>query len=117
MQIIVKNYAHINSSLPNWDTPRGVLVKNKDHYDRLCKESGMTPYEENIGTRKLKDYVVSEKGKEIIRQAKNSVDRKGNVKLSDRTIDAMKEIGAVHKKLPDYIKIPNQPDNGGFYNI
>lgn len=90
-EIIVKNYSHINSALPNWDTPRGKLIKSKDHYDRCVKEAGMTSYE-NIKSPQRKEYQISDKAREIIRTAKNSVDKKGNVRLSDRTIDAMRSL-------------------------
>ena len=113
MQIIVKNYQHINSALPNWNTPKGVLVKSKDHYDKLCKEAGMVPYEKNNSGPKLKDYNLSSKAKAIIEAAKNAKDSKGRVKLSDRTVDALKDIGAIGKKIPDYVNIPKSK-KGGF---
>lgn len=109
-QIIVKNYSHINKAFPNWDTPHGKLVKNKDHYDRLMKENNMITYEESVERSKNngnKPYVTSQKAWDIIKSAKNSKDKNGNVKLSDRTIDAMKSIGAIGKKIPDYMKLPS----------
>ncbi len=117
--IIVKNYEHLNKAFGNWDTPHGKHVKSKDHYDRLMKEGGYTPYDEsNNQTNKRfegKKYVTSQKAWDIIKSAKASKDSKGRVKLSDRTIDAMREIGAIDKKIPDYMKLPAayQP-KGGF---
>lgn len=99
--IIVKNYEHFNRAL---DTH----VKNKDHYDRLMKQGGYVSYEEHkarVESRKQKEYKLSDKGHAIIQAAKNSKDSKGNVKLSDRTIDAMKEMGAIGKKIPSYMGV------------
>ena len=116
--IIVRNYAHINKAFSGWDTPHGRIVKSKDHYDRLCKEQGMISYEESVEMSKnngKKPYVLSEKGKAIIQAAKNSKDSRGNVKLSDRTIDAMKSIGAINKNIPSYMQLPTAYSKGGFY--
>ena len=102
MEIIVRqSYKHINSSLPNWDTPTGKYVKNKDHYDRLMKESGMISYEKAKGIAngpKTKEYKLSNTAQDIISAAKNSKDSRGNVKLSDRTIDALIKHGAIGNK-------------------
>ncbi len=119
MQIIVKNYEHLNKAFGNWDTPQGVYVKNKDHYDRLMKEGGYTSYDESRSQDKGfkgKPYVTSQKALDIIKAAKNSKDKKGRVNLSDRTIDAMREIGAIDKKIPDYMKMPSNTKSGGFYS-
>lgn len=116
---IIKNYEHFNKSFGNWDTPHGVHVKSKDHYDRLMKEGNYTSYDqakENDKYLGKKPYVTSKKALEIIRCAKATADKKGNVKLSDRTLDAMKEIGAIGKKTPDYMKTKNlDTKKGGFY--
>lgn len=117
MQIIVKKYDHINSALPGWDTPKGKYIKSKDHYDRCLKEAGMVSYEKNNSGPKLKDYILSKKAKEIINTASNSKDKKGRVRLDDRTIDAMKDIGAIGRKISDKVKLPNNVNNGGFFQI
>lgn len=116
--IIVKNYEHFNKAFGNWNTPKGVHVKNKDHYDRLMKENNMISYEESVEKSKNngnKPYVTSDKAWDIIKAAKNSKNKKCQVKLSDRTLDAMREIGAIDKKIPDYMKIPTNNSSGGFY--
>lgn len=109
--IIIKNYEHINKSFGNWDTPNGKHVRNKDHYDRLMKEGGFISYEQSLEINKnskLKDYTLSKKGWDIIKSAKNSKDKKGKVNLSDRTIDAMIEMGAIKKqKVPSYMQLPS----------
>lgn len=118
VQIIVKNYEHYNKSFGNWDTPHGVHVKNKDHYDRLMKEGNYVTHEEGQEQNKgmgEKPYTLSKKGWEIIKAAKNSKDKKGNVKLSDRTIDAMKSIGVGMQKVPSYMQLPSAySGKGGF---
>jgi hypothetical protein len=116
MQIIVKNYEHFNRSFGNWDTPKGKYIKSKAHYlDELAK-SGMKQYDEfgQVEEPKRKEYELSKKGREIIQAAKNSKDKNGKVKLSDKTIDAMKEMGAINKKVPSYMKLPSHYKNGGF---
>lgn len=116
--IVVKNYQHFNKSLPNWNTPQGVLVKSKDHYDRLCKEAGMVSYEkakEMASGPKTKDYLLSKKAQSIIESARNSKDRNGRVKLSDKTVKAMAEIGAINKRVPSYMELPKAYQlKGGF---
>ena len=113
--IIVKSYEHFNKSLPNWDTPKGKYIKNKEHYESELRKSGMV-HVDNAGQTskpKLKDYKLSDKARSIISSASNSKDKHGNVRLSDRTIDALKEIGALGKKIPSYMNIPE--GKGGFY--
>lgn len=118
--IIIKNYAHVNRSLPNWDTPQGRVVKNKDHYDRLCKEYGMVSYEQaaemaEAGRKaKNKDYAISKESEQIIREAKLKSDSKGNVKLSDRAIAKLIEKKAICKKIPSYMQLPSTYNKGGF---
>lgn len=117
VNIIVKSYEHFNKSLPNWDTPKGKYIRTKDQYDRAIKESGMISYEESNqknASKKLKDYSLSNEAKKIIQAAKNSKDKRGNVKLSDRTIDAMVSRGIIGKKIPDYMKLPYSYTKGGF---
>lgn|SRR3990167_618845 len=113
--IIVKSYEHFNKSLPNWDTPKGKYIKNKEHYESELRKSGMV-HVDNAGQTskpKLKDYKLSDKARSIISSASNSKDKHGNVRLSDRTIDALKEIGAIGNKIPSYMGKPD--GKGGFY--
>lgn len=121
VHIIVKQgYSHINSSFSGWDTPTGKLVKNKDHYDRLCKEQGMVSYEkaqemaDNSRKAKIKDYKPSNEAIQIIKSAKNIADNNGNVKLGDRTIKAMIDKKIIGKKIPEYMKLPSAYNKGGF---
>lgn len=116
--IIVKNYNHFNTAFPKWDTPKGVYVKSKDHYDRLMKENNMVTLEqaqELNSSKKMKEYKLSNNAKSILDAARMTKDAKGNVKLGDKTIDAMVKIGAIGKKIPSYMKLPKDHYNvGGF---
>lgn len=112
--IIVKNWEHVNRSLPNWDTSKGKYIKNKEHYESELRKSGMV-HVDKLGqtSPKLKEYKLSDKARSIISAASNSKDKNGNVHLGGRAIDALKEIGAIGKKIPSYMKVPS--GNGGFY--
>ena len=114
-QIIIKNWEHFNRSLPNWDSPKGKYIRSKAQYQNELAKSGMKQMESfgQVGTPKKKDYILSPKAREIINTASNSKDRKGKVRLSDRTIKAMQEIGAIGKKTPSYMGNPQ--GKGGFY--
>ena len=114
--IVIKNYEHFNRSFPNWDTPKGVYIKTKDQYDRLMKENNMISYEEmqrRAEHKNLKEYKISEESKAIIQAAKASKDKKGNVKLSDKTIDMLIKKKAIGNKIPDNFNINNK-SGGGF---
>jgi len=110
MLIKVKKYEHYNRAL-------GKYITSKRHYDNEMARQGMIPYEEGkkiaeqVQKDKIKPYTISKKAQEIINTAKNSADRRGKVKLGDRTIDAMKEIGVSFNldHCPKHYK-----DKGGF---
>lgn len=118
--IIVKKYEHINSALPNWDTPKGKYVKNKDHYDRLMKESGMVSYEKmkqqtEENSRRENQYVPSAKAKAILAAAKRCVGSDGQLRLSGNVIEGLKELKALKPKVPNYMKLPGgYTKKGGF---
>lgn len=113
--IIIKSYEHFNRSLPNWDSPKGKYIKNREHYESEMRKSGMVHVDKagQTSSPRLKDYKLSDKARAIISAASNSKDRHGNVRLGDRTIDALKEIGAIGKKIPSYMNVPS--GKGGFY--
>ena len=117
--IIIRNYEHINKSFGNWDKPNGKYIKNKDHYDRTMKEQGMVSYETmqqraESNRKKERSYVPSDKALGIVRHAIERADKKGNVKLDGRAIEALKEMKAKSAKLPNYLKNSNGKQ-GGFY--
>jgi len=93
--IIIRNYEHYNDAM-------GTYIHSKRHYQEEMKRRGLVSYEEGCRlaekrqSRKAK-YKVSDKAHSILRQAQNSSDKNGNVKLSGRTIDAMKDLGVKFK--------------------
>lgn len=110
MQIIVKNsYKHINRSFSNWDTPNGKMVKDKDHYDRLCKEQNMISYEqaeENSKRNKEgKKYILSREAQEIINESKKLKGKNGVINLKERPklVEKMVKHGAI-KDNSQYLK-------------
>lgn len=114
MQIIVKqSYNHYNRSL-------GMQIKNKDHYDRVCKEGGWVSYEqaqtmaEDGRKKKIKEYKISKESEELIKYSKSIADKKGNVKLSDKAINKLIEKKAIGKKVPSYMELPQHYSKGGF---
>lgn len=113
MQIIVKNYSHYNRSL-------GIHIKDKDHYDRVCKEGNWVSDEqakeiaEKARKEKIKPYKISEESKSIIEHAKNSKKKNGDIKLSDTAINKLIEKKAINKYIPDYMKLPSAYTKGGF---
>ena len=119
--IIVKNYEHFNTALPNWNTPKGVYIKTKDQYDRAMKAAGMVSYEimqqrVEANKNKRKDYVPSEKALAIMRHAMDNADKKGNVKLSGRAIEGLKEMKALKPKVPNYMQLPAAYSGKGGFN-
>lgn len=102
MQIIVKNWSHYNSAL-------GTYVKNKDHYDSLMKQGGYISYEEQCDRTKNngnKPLILSKDAEDVIRAAKLKRDSKGRVKLDGKLGEKMISIGALNKKIPNYMKLP-----------
>lgn len=108
-----QSYSHYNRSI-------GMQIKNKDHYDRVCKEGGWVSYEqaqamaEEGRKAKIKPYKISEESKELIQYSKNISDKKGNIKLSDRAIDKLVEKKAIGRQIPSYMKLPSHYAKGGF---
>ncbi len=117
--IIVKHYNHLNKAFPVWDTPQGKLVKSKDHYDRLMKENNMISYEESIERSKYngqKPLVVSQKALDLVNEAKNRKDSKGRVRLDGKFGEELVKMGAIGKKIPNYMKLPQKYQEMGGFN-
>lgn len=124
MQIIVKSsYKHINSALGNWDTPVGKLVKNRAHYDQLCREQGMISYEQAQElaekNKNGKEYKMSNEARQIIDSCKFYKDKKGNVNLKERPklVEKMVKHGTIKdsSQYLKYLPAAYQP-KGGFTN-
>ncbi len=88
--IIIKNYEHFNRAL-------GTPITSRAHYEKEMHKQGCVPFEEgqNIVDKARRGmhmpYVLSDKAETLVRQVAMK-DKKG-FKLSDREIDAMKDIG------------------------
>jgi hypothetical protein len=109
--IIVKNYDHFNRSL-------GMRITSKKHYEDTLKRKGMVSYEKSCelaskdeARRENVKVEFSPKAQALIEAAKQSTDRKGNLKCGSRLIDGMKELGVAfnHKDRPKNINM-----QGGF---
>jgi hypothetical protein len=91
-QIVIKKYDGYNDALD-------MHIKSKAHLDRVVKERGLVTFEEGqriaakARNENRKQYKLGNDAKDIIEHAKNSADRKGKIKLSDRAIDKMIEKG------------------------
>ena len=88
-------YRHYNRSL-------GCFVEGKEHFKKLLARGNFIPYDlaqkyaaEHDKTHPHKDYTLSKKARDIIASVKLTADRKGNIKLGGRAIEALKEIGAI----------------------
>jgi hypothetical protein len=103
--IIIKDFEHFNKSFRAWNTPKGKYIRNKKEYIDTMKRQGMIPHEQaqEIAKKKqiLRPYVPSKNLRDLANSIKDRADKKGNVKLSDRQIDAMKEMGMNFDKKPE----------------
>jgi len=112
MEIIVKKWEHYNRAL-------GKHISSKRQYKEEMARGGYVPYEQgeqmakDAQERLKKPYDgLSPKARAVIATAKLNKDKDGNVKLSDRTVDAMKEIG-MKFSLPDWCPKAYK-EEGGF---
>jgi len=93
--IIVKQYEHYNSAFRNWDSPtHGKYISSKAHYEKALAEEGMITQKEadrqglNTGPKR-KEYTITPDTQALIESVKQSADKKGRVKVSDRAIEAL----------------------------
>lgn len=107
-------FHHFNSSM-------GIQIYGKAHYYHEMKKRRMVPYEE---TERLaeewdkkhphKEYdTISPKSMDIIKSLKMTADKHGNIKLGDRAIKAMVEIGAIATRSEH---MPKQYQRTGGFN-
>ena len=112
MEIISKNYEHFNRAMNK-------QITSKRHYEEEMCKGGFVPQEqaeriaEATRSRNKKDYRLEGKTEEFLRHIKQTTDSNGNVKLSDRAIDKMVEMGAIAKK-SDVAKLEKKEVKGGF---
>lgn len=109
--IIVKKYQHYNSSM-------GKYIKTKRDYFTEMDRGGYVSQEEGERRAKTareqarKDYKLSDKARQLLYCAEQTKDKKGNIKVSDRMVDGMKDVG-VNFNIPSIYKdLPL--DKGGF---
>ncbi len=104
-RIIVRNYEHVNRSLPNWDTPKGKYISSRRQYEDELKRGGFVAYEDGLRiaeqSSKIEYKGLSTQAENVIKAARLSSDRKGRIKPSDRLIDGMKSVG-VKFEVPDW---------------
>jgi len=104
-------FRHYNNAL-------GMMIYSKEHYIHEMKKRRMLPYEvcqglaEQWDKRNEKKYQpydrLSPKSEGIIKSLKLTADKHGNVKLGDRAVNALREIGAITGRIENY------GINGGF---
>lgn len=90
------NFRHFNHSM-------GLYIYSKEHYKHEMKKRNMIPYDmaermaetwDKEHPRKQTDK-VSPKAMDIIRSLKLTCDKNGNISMGNRTVKALKEIGAI----------------------
>lgn len=96
--IKIENYDHINRSFKEWDTPQGKKIRNKREYDEAMKRDGLVSEEkaaDMVRAKKEKRDNTPYKASPEMREFMDGVnsDKNGNVKLSGRQIDFMKDRG------------------------
>lgn len=107
-------FNHYNSSM-------GCHIYSKEHYKYELKKRRMVPYdvmeefaEDWDNRHKRKEYgPLSDKATNIIRSIKHSADRNGNLRLGDKAVNALIDIGAI-KRMSPYT--PDQIQMQGGYN-
>ncbi len=111
VNIIVREYSGFNRAM-------GKYITSKRHYEEEMRKGGYLPEEKAFALADKKaeqmnnpKFKLSKKAEDIIRYAGSIKDKKGNVKLGSRAVDAMKEVG-VRFELPDWC--PTVYKEGGF---
>lgn len=107
--IIVKNYEHYSHAM-------GKHISSKRQYDNEMAKGGYVPYEkgqqlaEQARARNHKNYDgLSEKTMRFLHEVKGMADKKGNIKVSDRFVEGLKEHGVkIGREVP-------KSREGGFY--
>ena len=99
--IIVKKYDHYNRAL-------GKHIKSKRHYKEELKKGGYVSWEkgqelkEKYDREHHKDYKeLSPKTREFLNSMKQKKDGNGKIKLDQRAIEAMEDMGVNFRKRED----------------
>lgn len=90
----------------------GMMIYSKEHYIHEMKKRRMLPSEaceelaEKWDSKNEKNYQpyddLRPKSKAIIKSLKLSSDRNGNIRLGDRAINALREIGAITGRVENF---------------
>jgi len=100
---------------------RPIKVRGKEHYKLLMARGGMVPFEEaqkmaeSANTKnKREGYKPTPELEAFMREVKQCSDKDGNIQLSGRMVDKMKDFGVSFDScLPEYLK--NTPIEGGVF--
>jgi hypothetical protein len=110
--IIIKNYQHYNRSMGKW-------IGSRKEYEAEMVKGGYVPFEkgeqmaEAARARMRKPYDgVSEKTMKFMHEVKSMADSKGNIKVSDRYVQGLRDHGI--KVDCQYDKLPKAYRQGGF---
>lgn len=96
----------------HWNDALGMMIYSKEHYFHEMKKRRMLPFDiceelaERWESKNEKNYQpydkLSPRADGIVRSLKLTADRKGNIKLSDRAITALREIGAITGRVENF---------------
>ena len=85
---------------PHYNVAMDKVITSQRQYDNEMKRGGYVPYEqakERVAhnLEKQREFKISGEAIDWIKSVKDSADKDGNVKLSDRQIDKLKECGTI----------------------
>jgi len=104
--IIIKKYEHVNSSLGNWDTPKGKYIKSRQHYNDVLRRQGFLPYDKacQLAEKKQSEvkWIPSKDCVDMIKAAKELGNKDGSITLGQhpKLVDAMKSKGMRFEQHP-----------------
>ena len=93
--IIVRNYEHYNTAFKDWKgSAKGRYISSKADYEQALAEEGMITSKQADAeglnkAPKRKEYTITPDTQALIESVKQTKDRKGNVKPSDRAIERL----------------------------
>lgn len=110
-------YFNFGKHYQGYNKAMGKYIYNKSHYEEEMKNGGYVSYDEAqeiVAAKKAqkKQYTTSKTAHEILEACKSSTDKKGNVRMPDRAVDALKDMGMkFDRSLPEKYRNIEQ---GGF---
>jgi len=109
MEIIIKEFK------PHYNVALGKVVTSQRQYNEEIKRGGYISYEEGCERAKKNQDAhqwngISEEGREWVKGVAAKADKKGNVRLSGREVEALKSKGMTDRRLPEHYRT----DKGGF---